>query len=415
MVNIVSFSESVKLIKGEEGEMSKDKKVGSSNHRKLEYLIKHNPVIQSIYRNFVSFGFRVISHFFAIDKKLVLMNGHGYKYNDSPREIYRKMHELGMTKKYRVVWALNEPEKTAIPGCKKIKMDTWEYFKTAFKAKYWISCVNIERSLRFKKKNQIYLNTWHGASINAAGNAVSGRKDFHWGYIDYFCVCGKPDEINYGRDFEVNEKAFLRVGYPRNDRLYHATKEEQVKLKEKLGLPLDKLCILYAPTWRDSNDGGRSYQLAPPIDWEQWKEELSDEFVVMLRTHPYTTELMNVQFDEFVRDYVEYPEVNDLLIATDILISDYSSINLDYAITEKPMICFGYDYDEYIKYRGFYYDLQSEMPNGVMRDQKEILKHLKTLDYSAECDKTRRYKNKYMEYGGNATLECINTLFGTSF
>lgn len=395
--------------------MGDDSKVGSSNHKKIEHLIKHNPLVQKIYRVGVSCAFRLISHMYKVKPNLVLMNGHSYKYNDSPREIYRKMYSLGLTKKYKVVWALNEPKKTKIPGCKIIKMDTWEYFKTAFKAKYWISCVNIERSLRFKKKNQVYLNTWHGASINAAGNAVNGRKDFHWGYIDYFCVCGKPDEINYGRDLEVSKKAFLRVGYPRNDRLYKATENEQLELKKKLGLPIDKMCILYAPTWRDSNDGGESYKLAPPIDWAEWKKELSDKFVVMLRTHPYTTKLMNVEFDDFVLDYSEYPEVNDLLIATDILISDYSSINLDYAITEKPMICFGYDYDEYKKIRGFYYDLEKEMPNGVMRNQKQILNHLKSMDYLEEKEKTKKYKNKYMQYGGNATIECINAVFGTSY
>ena len=101
---------------------------------------------------------------------------------------------------------------------------------------------------------------------------------------------------------------------------------------------------------------------------------------MLLRTHPYTTRLMNVQFNDFVLNYTDYPEVNDLLIVADVLISDYSSINLDFCIMGKPMICFGYDYDEYNKSRGFYYDLEEEMPNGVMRTENEVLNHLKTLD-----------------------------------
>lgn len=304
--------------------------------------------------------FQIWGKFIMIDDKLVLMNGHSYKYNDSPRAIYRKMYELGLTKKYKVVWALNEPDSVNIPGCTKVKMDTLKYFKTAMRAKYWISCVNIERALHFKKKEQIYLNTWHGAAINVCGNGVNNRNDFHWGYINYFCVCGKYDEINFGRDLELNPASFLKTGLPRNDILYHVTPERQKKIRDKLGLPKGKKYILYAPTWRESDDGGASYQIAPPINWTKWKKELSDQYVVMLRTHPYTTRLMNVLFDDFVLDYTDYPEVNDLLIAADILISDYSSINLDYCIMGKPMICFGYDYDKYKKIRGFYYDLEKK-------------------------------------------------------
>lgn len=393
--------------------MDNKDKTGSSNHLRLEHFIKHNHVVQNLYRYGMSALFQVWSRFIKTDDKLVLMNGHGYKYNDSPRAIYRKMYELGMTEEYNVVWALNEPEKFDIPGCTKVKMDTLEYFKTAMRAKYWISCVNIERALHFKKNNQIYLNTWHGAAINVCGNGVSERNDFHWSYINYFCVCGKLDEINFGRDLELNPASFLRTGLPRNDILYHTTKESQKKMQESLGLPKDKRIILYAPTWRDSDDGGSSYQIAPPIDWIRWKNELGDKYVVLLRTHPYTTRLMNVQFDEFVLDYTDYPEVNDLLIAADILISDYSSINLDYCIMGKPMICFGYDYDEYKKIRGFYYDLEEEMPNGVMRTEDEVIDHLQTLDYEADSEKTIHFRDRHCEYGnGNATVQCINTVFG---
>ena len=163
--------------------MADKDKTGSSNHLKLEHFIKHNSVVQNLYRYGMSAVFQIWGKLIKIDDNLVLMNGHSYKYNDSPRAIYKKMHELGLTKKYRVVWALNEPDKVDIPGCTKIKMDTLAYFKTAMRAKYWISCVNIERALHFKKKEQIYLNTWHGAAINICGNGVSNRNDFHWGYI----------------------------------------------------------------------------------------------------------------------------------------------------------------------------------------------------------------------------------------
>lgn len=397
--------------------MARVENKGSSNHLKLEHAIKHNAVVQNLYRYGMSSAFKVMGIFTRIDPNLVLMNGHSYKYNDSPRAIYRKMCELGLDQQYKIVWALNDPNDVEIPGnVTKVKMDTLEYFKTALKAKYWVSCVGIERGLHFKKKSQKYLNTWHGAAINVCGNGVPGRKDFHWKYIDYFCVCGKYDEVNFGRDLELNSSSFLRTGLPRNDVLYSVTEESQKKIQEKLGLPVGKKYILYAPTWRDSEDGGASYQITPPIDWNRWRQELGDKYIVMLRTHPYTTKLMNVTFNDFVLDYTQYPEVNELLIAADVLISDYSSINLDYCIMGKPMICFGYDYDEYKKTRGFYYDLEKEMPNGVMRTEDEVISHLRKLDYEDDSKRTIQFRDSHCEFGnGNATIECINALFGTHY
>lgn len=382
---------------------------------RIVHLIKHNAFVQAFYRFTMSAFFRFIGLFIKIDDNLVLMNGHGSKYNDSPRDIFRKMDELGLTKKYKVVWALNDPDKYDIENCEKIKMDTFKYFKTALKAKYWVSCVNIERGLHFKKKKTVYLNTWHGALINLCGNAVGGRKDFRWKYVDYFCVCGDYEKPFIVRDFGVREDALIMTGYPRNDMLYSANAEKVKQIKEDLGLPLDKKIILYAPTWRETVDGGSSYQLAPPIDWKKWKEALSDKYVVLLRTHPYTTKLMNVEFDDFVKNFTEYPEVNHLLLAADVLISDYSSINLDYCILEKPMICFGYDYDEYKSQRGFYYDLEENMPNGVVKNEDDVISLLLNMNVEEQIQKTAAFKQAHMQYGGNASVECINKLFGTDY
>lgn len=382
---------------------------------KIVHLIKHNAFVQAVYRATMSIFFRFIGLFVRIDDNLVLMNGHGSKYNDSPRDIFRKMEELGLTEKYKVVWALNDPDKYEIENCEKIKMDSFKYFVTALKAKYWVSCVNIERGLHFKKKKTVYLNTWHGALINLCGNAVGGRKDFNWNYVNLFCVCGDYEKPFIMRDFGVREEALITTGYPRNDMLYSADREEIARIKEKLSLPRDKKIILYAPTWRETVDGGSTYQLAPPIDWGKWKEKLSDGFVVLLRTHPYTTKLMNVEFDSFVINCTEYPEVNHLLLAADVLISDYSSINLDYCILEKPMICFGYDYEEYKSQRGFYYDLEENMPNGVIKNEDDVIELLLNMNVEEQCKKTAEFKKGRMQYGGNASVECINKLFGTNY
>ena len=145
----------------------------------------------------------------------------------------------------------------------------------------------------------------------------------------------------------------IPTGYPRNDSLYLANRDTVEHLRNKLSLPNDKSIILYAPTWRETTNGGKSYDLNPPIDWEFWQRKLGGTYIILLRTHPYTTNLFNVKFNDFVRNYTDYPDVNDLLIVADILISDYSCIQLDQSILCKPQYCFGYDFDEYCSNRGF--------------------------------------------------------------
>lgn len=378
----------------------------------LEYLLKHNPWVQAPYRFIMSGFFRFVGLFVKTQKNLVLMNGHGYRYNDSPKAIFLKMKELGMLDKYEVIWALKEPDKYDILGARKIKMDSWKYFITALSAKYWISCVNIERGLHFKKKNTIYLNTWHGASLNWVGNAVGNRNDFHFEHIDFFCYNGEYEHDFIMRDFNVREEALIPTGYPRNDSLYTVTDETRKRLRERLKVPENKRVILYAPTWRETEDNGRSYKLAPPIHWEKWERLLGDKYVVFLRTHPYTTQLMNVRFNEFVRDFIEYPDVNDLLTAADILISDYSCIQLDYSILGRAQFCYGYDYEAYKAERGFYFDLETVLPNGVITDEDELLSRILHIDDSEEEKKSRKFQEDHMEYGGHASEKCIEYVFG---
>ena len=386
--------------------------------RWLEHLLKHNTVVQTIYRIVMGSAFRFLGLFLRTDEKLVLFNGHGFRYNDSPRAIYEKMRELGMfdgENGYRAIWALRDPEKYDIEGADKIELDTFAYFKTALRAKYWISCVNIERGLHFKKKKTVYLNTWHGASINLVGNAVSRRKDFHFEHINYFCINGEYERDIVIRDFNLRPEALISTGYPRNDALYAANADTVSRMRKLLGIPEGRRVLLYAPTWRDSTDGGASHKLAPPIDWQKWRERLGNEWVILLRTHPYTTELMNVSFDDFVINCTEYPEINHLLIAADMLVSDYSSTLLDYSILEKPLACFGYDYEEYKAARGFYFDLEEVIPGGVVRTEDELLWRIEALDFEKECEMTKKFKNDHMEYGGAATLECINKVFSTDY
>ena len=185
-----------------------------------------------------------------------------------------------------------------------------------------------------------------------------------------------------------------------------------MNLKQKLGLPINKKIILYAPTWRDSSDGGSSYTMKPPINIEYWEKMLGKEYILLMRTHQYTNKLMGVEFNDFCRDFCSYPIVNDLIKASDLMISDYSAIIQDFSILEKPILCFAYDFEDFRDSRGLYLDYDKDMPSGILRTEQDVINYIVGMDYNEECQKTTRLiKNKIAVYGGNATKTCIDKLF----
>lgn len=379
----------------------------------VEYILKHSRVALTLYRVFVGAFFRCLGIFCKTEPDLILFSGHGKRYNDSPRAIYEYLVEKKLTDKYRCVWAVDDPKLYHFPiETETVIIDTFKYFILALKAKYWVCCVNIERGLKFKKRNTVFLNTWHGASINWCGNAVGSRNDFDFRNVNFLCISGEYERPFVIRDFRIPDANIIATGLPRNDELYGCNESKIQRLKEKLGLPSDKKIILYAPTWRDSKDFGKDYQLCPPINWSLWEERLGAEYVLLLRTHPYTTKLMNVSFNSFIRNFTNYPKINDLLMVSDILISDYSSTILDFCILSRPIICFGYDYDEYVQKRGFYFDLNTTIPGGIVRKQEDVLSRIIGMDFKEESIAVENFKKTHIEYGGDATKQCVEHLLG---
>ncbi len=380
--------------------------------QRLIYILKHNAAIQAIYRVVMSFVFRVMGLFITTDENLVLfVSFMGLNFNDSPKAIYDYMQAHPEYKNFRCVWAFEDPSK--FPELDTVKIDTPVYFKMALKAKYWITNTNIERGLHFKKKGQKYLNTWHGIALKYIGNDVAGRSDFNFDTVDHLCVCGDYDERVYKSAFRAKESSYLRVGLPRNEELWNVNNEKKQQMRDKLGIPADKKVILYAPTWRESTDGGKSYEIKPPIHFDEWKKELGDKYVVLFRAHHQTTRVLGVQYDDFVREASSYPAVNDLMIAADILITDYSAIAFDYSILCRPIFCYAYDYDTYLAERGTYFQIDEKYPNKSCRTEDELLSRIKGIDYKAECANTRRFRDEFIQYGIGATEACVKAEFGS--
>ena len=199
---------------------------------KIDFFLKHYGLVQSIYRVLFSFIFRVIGWFVKTRNNLVLMNCYaGVKFSDSPEQLYNYLCSHSEYDGLDIVIALDNPEKFhGNPRCRLVRQDSLEYFLTALHARYWITNVNIERGLHFKKKRTRYLNTWHGVAFNTIGNAVPGRSDYDCSNVDLWCAEGEYQKRLFVRDFKVRPECILMSGLPRNDRLYRATEEEKIAL-----------------------------------------------------------------------------------------------------------------------------------------------------------------------------------------
>ncbi|MBM7635594.1 CDP-glycerol glycerophosphotransferase family protein [Streptococcus saliviloxodontae] len=381
---------------------------------RIIYLIKHNHVIKWLYVHMGSLFLRMLGFFIKTDDNLVLfVPNTGKSFSGSPRDIYDYMQSQEAYANYRTIWAFDEPAKMAEEfQLETVKLDSLAYFITCLRAKYWVTDINIERGLRFKKKGTVFLNTWHGVAIKKIGNDDPNSAKYDYRDLDYLCVSGEYDKQVFSSALKAPETSFLEVGMPRNDRLFKATDAEKEELRKLLDIPEGKKVIVYVPTWRDSQDKGKTFGLAIEADFKKWQEELGEDYVILFRAHSRTTEVMSVEYNEFLRDYSSYPDLNDLLIVADVLITDYSSVVFDYAILEKPVVYFAYDYDAYLEERGCYFEPRDVFEQPILEEETAVISHLKSLDIVKESALTTQIKKSFMDHShGQATQMCVEKLF----
>ena len=382
--------------------------------QKLVYFLKYNKVAYAVYYRVMSFCMNVLKLFVKIDDKLILFNSFaGRKYDDSPKAIFEEMRKDPRFKGYRLVWAFHEPEKFQVEDAEKIKTDGLQYFKTALAARVWVTNSSVERGLHFKGKNTFYLNTWHGSPIKkmgsdiAADNQSFGTKSETLVDIMNTQSCFEADI--FSKCFGIPRNHFIEVGLPRNDALANYTMEKRKQIRRKLGLSENKKVILYCPTFREyEKDENLGVVLAPPMDLKKWEAELGDQYVLLFRAHYEVSKVMEVQENDFVRNVTDYPVLNDLMIVSDILISDYSSIFFDYSIMDKCMLHFTYDFDKYEEKRGMYFDIRDYLSGADTEDG--VIAILRNLNSQRETEKTVAFRNKYLNFYGEAskkTVDCI--------
>ena len=246
-----------------------------------------------------------------------------------------------------------------------------------------------------------------GADIKKGNKSFASKGHFN---ADILTVQGNYEADIFSRAFAVPDRKILRCGLPRNDFLANYTERDKLKIKQKLSIPLNKQIILYAPTFREyERDKMNNIVFKSPINLSKWEEHLKDQYCLIFRAHYENARIMNITENKFVRDMSAYETMEDLMIVSDILISDYSSVFFDYSIMNKIMLHYTYDYDEYSSKRGMYFDIRNYLTGSNNED--ELLRIIASLDEEKEKKITNNFRNTFVDFYGSATKKILDYIW----
>lgn len=353
----------------------------------------------------------------------------GRNVSDSPKYIYQYLQK-NYPNKFKNVWVFNpefmdKPAKS--PNTIFVKRFGLRYMYYLAVSKYQV--INMRQPAWFQKREgTTFLATWHGTPLKrlvfdmenvASANPLYKQVFYHqsrqW---DYLITANQYSSDIFEHAFMYPKQQMLPTGYPRNDILNAPDNLSRANhIKEKLRIPKDKKVILYAPTWRDDDyfEVGK-YKFTLKLDIARLKAALSDDCVLILRTHYFiANQLDTSEFGSFVYNESTHDDIAELYLISDVLITDYSSVFFDYAILKRPILFYVYDYEEYADVlRGFYLDMNSELPGPLLKTSDEVLNAIKHLDLIKE-----KYANRYQAFNarfnawddGHATERVVKKVF----
>ena len=289
-----------------------------------------------------------------------------------------------------------------------------EYFKCLASAKYLITDTSFPTYF-IKKEDQIYLNTWHGTPLKGMGRTVPGREYGQGNVQRNFLI---SDYLLYQNEFSrdvflddymirnIYQGNIMLSGYPRNSALFKRDMSEKIRREHNL---TGKQLIAYMPTWRgtlqkkDFNEQVKIInQYLSEID-----QRLNSGQIFFVKLHPFVGEGIDYTAFRHIRPFIGQYETYDFLNAVDMLVTDYSSIMFDFAVTGKKIILFTYDREEYLKNRGMYLDLNRvEFPTADTVD--ELIEEI-----GKENSGYPRFQAEYCCYDSEKTAEnVLKTVLG---
>ena len=348
----------------------------------------------------------------------VLFDSWRGEFSDSPRAISEELHRRGTD--LRQVWVLDPKRAGDVPTwIEPVTPGSTSHLSMLGRARYLVANRTAPGFHR-KRPGTTFLQTWHGTPLKKIGFETK-RDDSRESRqaqstleqnVPNWDLLVSPNSFStpiLRRAFRFSGE-ILETGYPRNDLLV-SPQAEQVRAdtRARLGIPEGRRAVLYAPTFRDDAP------FAGEADVDRLAGELGDDYVVLLRTHTLDAAYTSGGGALF-KDVSRYPDNRELYLAADVLVTDYSSLMFDFAVTRKPILLFTPDLVHYRdELRGFYIDLEAEAPGPLLATAADLAAAITDVEAVA-----RRHEDAYARFverfchldDGHASERVVDALLG---
>ena len=349
---------------------------------------------------------------------VVFSSWHG-RWSDSPRAISAELLRRGSP--LQQVWVVADGAGEPPPEVRRVAPDSPEELAALTDARYVVSN-DVLPSDWAKRPDCTYLQTWHGTPLKRiAFDVVDPRfpdAEYHYA-VELGREVAKWDILLSQNPFstEILRKAFrfegtiLETGYPRNDVLRRPERDAiRARVRAALELTEDTQAVLYVPTWRDS------FEHTLALDLPLLRRELGDGTTMLVRAHGLTAHTDRGESGPGVRNVSRWPDVTELYLAADVLLTDYSSAMVDFAATGKPLLLYTHDLEHYRdQIRGFTIPFEEEVPAPLLRTSGEVAAALADVPGA-----TAPYRERYAAWAqrfctwddGRAAERVVDAVFG---
>ncbi|UFR04172.1 CDP-glycerol glycerophosphotransferase family protein [Streptomyces sp. Go40/10] len=317
-----------------------------------------------------------------LDPRLVVYSASSHRgLLGDPAAIYRKAREIAP--QLRGVWVVRDAETAArLPdGVEHVIVGSRRYLEVTARAKFFVNDVNWPGTLA-KRPGSVHIHTHQGTPLKYMGADLLDKPGARLGFDvpqmlrradrwDYSLVANPHSELVWERAYPCHFTS-VRTGSPRNDVLVDGAAGD---FRERHGIPADHTVVLYAPTRRDYRRGGH----VDRIDLARFAADLGEGHTLVVRLHPSLANgpargmgLTELARRRIVVDATDEPDLADVLLAADALVTDYSSVMFDYAVLDRPIVVHADDWPAFTASRGAYLDITAEPPGHVSTSYREL-------------------------------------------
>jgi CDP-glycerol glycerophosphotransferase len=330
----------------------------------------------------------------------IVYHSFGGRFSDSPRALYLALR--ARAPRARHVWFADAAHRAGFPpGIETVPFGSQESVRALETADLVVANTYTYTELAWKKAlGARYLQTWHGTPLKRLHRdalwAPLGELEQLERDVARWDLLLSPNAVStprlrsaFGFTGEV-----LETGYPRNDVLLAPDRDAiRARVRSELGLADSDRAVLYAPTWRDDVFHAQG-KVELELDVERLLAGLGSQHRLLLRLHYLLTGRLGSLEHPGVRDVSYHPEIGELYLAADVLLTDYSSSMFDFAVTGKPMLFYAYDLARYRdELRGFYFDFPREAPGPLLETTDELVEALRHLP-----DVSAAYEDRYATF-----------------